>query len=1091
MRLLPFVAGILFSLSAFAQSLSLSRTYANAHGELGRSVWAIAQDKRGILYLATERGVIEYDGVQFKPLHTPPAYGIITDASGVLYVSCKDGIGQLVNDAKGVIHYQSLFQFKETVVKFEDVNMAISANKVLAVSYNAAVEYDRKKNKTTVYFPPSNQIFSHGFIRRDTSYTSIIPNGLYYLIDGKSMPAPFGDWFKNYHNGKMNASMPLRGDQRLLVFGSHLFRYSGKDAPPVPFKLSTNYMEESYMYSSLSLNEREKMITTLNNGAVLFDTSGTVLNTFTKRKGLPGNAIPNGWGDQNGNIWLGFEYNKTPLTKTETGNDMRVWNEHSGLKGNLLSSFQLGTSIYINSDFNLYVLEKGDNVKPLFDESDYYYTTNWIEFKTENAPSKLLGVLGELAVAEYKNGKMEIIYTNRDPIHMNQSKRFPNRLYVLEDKKFGYLSHIKNSWKYHEITKMPGAKSFIEDDDGSIWLSFYQKDRIARLSIHALGDSSKETLAYYHVGKEVPDPIRSIIPFQGQLLFLSDSAILQFNQKNNAFETWRGAGKKLYHLMLRSTVLHHDAHNDILYLASGNTITEVAKAKNGDTLYITNPYKRFENIGPIIGILVDRQGLLWVTGLDGVIRYDRSKDRKNYNQEYQCIIRSVVVGDNQLLFGGGLAGYEVRKLPTKLPFNFDKLNITYSAPFYDKEEEILYSHFLVGRDKTWSPWEKIPMKEYNDLREGPYTFQVKALNIYGKESQITAISFTILSPWYRTWWMYLLYVTGTFLFISMIWRWRTQSLRRRERELQELVRVRTVELVKTNEELKENQLNLMDANKRLEASEEELRQGNEELSTTNEHLLQMQKKLVEKEKMASLGQLTAGIAHEINNPINFISGGVQAMEQLYDELANLLSSTPSEEVERMKEEAKNLMTSINNGVFRTSAIIKSLRTFSSPVESLDSSGLVDVAESIQDALILLRDKAQKAHVNVQLSFGHTHGTKANASLLTQVFVNLIDNAIFALRSISTERIIRITTSESDSYLTIKVKDNAGSIPSDMINRIFEPFFTTKEVGAGTGLGLWICYSIIEKHSGSITVVSNPEQGTEFKIILPMGLPLIK
>jgi signal transduction histidine kinase len=183
------------------------------------------------------------------------------------------------------------------------------------------------------------------------------------------------------------------------------------------------------------------------------------------------------------------------------------------------------------------------------------------------------------------------------------------------------------------------------------------------------------------------------------------------------------------------------------------------------------------------------------------------------------------------------------------------------------------------------------------------------------------------------------------------------------------------------------------------------------------------------------------------------------------------------------------MNSINNGVFRTSAIVKSLRTFSSPVESIDDGGRVDVKDCVQDALTLLRDKLQKAHIIIRLNFGHSHGTKANASLLTQVFVNLIDNAVFALQKVSTERIISVHTSESNSYLVIKVKDNSGSIPPHIVNRIFDPFFTTKEVGAGTGLGLWICYSIIEKHSGSITVVSNPENGTEFKIMLPMG-PLL-
>ncbi|MBI3220896.1 MAG: GHKL domain-containing protein [Bacteroidetes bacterium] len=1090
MRLLFLVIGILTSLTSFAQSLSISRTYNNLGDELGRSVWGITQDKRGVIYLATERGVIEYDGVRFHPLDTPPAFGIISDSSGVIYVSCKDDFGQLVNDAKGVIHYQSLFHFNDPVTKFEEVHLSISANKVAVVSYKAALEYDRKKNTTTVYYPEPDLIFSSSFIQNDTIYTSVVSKGLYYLMNGKVNLAPYGDWFTKFHQGKMNTNLRLKGNERLLVFGPTIIRYAGKDAPPALFHLSTDFLKDSYLYSSFSVNDQEKIITTLNKGAVLFDTSGTVLNTFNDRKLLPGNAIPNGLTDHTGNNWFGFEFIKQPLVKTEAGRDIRLWNEYNGLEGNLLPFIQMNGKIYIATQYNLLEVDAGYNTKESITRSQNF-VTQWIAFKNKKSGSRLIAVSSEYSIKEYRNGKMEEIYTNFERVRISQSNVYPNRLYVMESSKFGYLELTDDTWKYHKLAKISNFISFAEDRDGTIWLIAQKKGLLARLEPNQSPGSKKETVRYFTAGREIPEVVHSMLSLNEQLLFISDKAIFQFNKKTNTFEAWRGAGKKLYNLLLHTTLIQKDTVNNMLHLVSNNKVISLTKDQKGDTLFITKPYQRFENIGKINSILVDHQGILWMTGNDGVLCYDRTKDKKNYDAEFQCLIRSVVVGNDSILSAGGLLGYELKNIKPVLPYNFNKLSISYAAPFFDKEEETLYSYFLIGRDQSWSVWEKNSVKEYNDLFEGKYTFQVKAMNIYGKESSISSITFTIQPPWYRTWWMYLSYAIVFGLLSSMVWRWRTQSLRNREKILQKIVQQRTTELVKTNHELQESHRLLVEVNKHLESSEEELKQGNEELSATNEHLMQMQKQLVEKEKMASLGQLTAGIAHEINNPINFISGGVQAMEQLYNELLSDLSKKRPEEIEEMKEEIKNLMGSINNGVFRTSAIIKSLRTFSSPVESIDELGRVDVKECALDALTLLRDKIQRTKIDVQLNFDHTHGTKANASLLTQVFVNLIDNAIYALQKITTDRVIQISTAELTGYLVIKVKDNAGSIPPGVIHRIFEPFYTTKEVGTGTGLGLWICYSIIEKHSGSITVVSNPENGTEFKIMLPIGLPLIK
>lgn len=274
----------------------------------------------------------------------------------------------------------------------------------------------------------------------------------------------------------------------------------------------------------------------------------------------------------------------------------------------------------------------------------------------------------------------------------------------------------------------------------------------------------------------------------------------------------------------------------------------------------------------------------------------------------------------------------------------------------------------------------------------------------------------------------------------------------------------------------------MITNQELETSREELQQSNDELLATNEYLKKTQRQLVESEKMASLGQLTAGIAHEINNPINFISGGVQAINSVTQEFIESNERTP-EKLESTIRDIQDLMASINNGVNRTASIISSLKTFTSPSEIIDT--YIDVKECVENSIVLLRRKLMDHDIDLTTHYHHQAKVLANSSQLSQVMINLLDNAIHALRDVNGPRRIEVKTSEQGRELLIQVKDNGLGIDENDLPHIFEPFFTTKEVGSGVGLGLSISYSIIEKHKGKITCVSTLRKGTEFTVSLPM------
>ncbi len=275
------------------------------------------------------------------------------------------------------------------------------------------------------------------------------------------------------------------------------------------------------------------------------------------------------------------------------------------------------------------------------------------------------------------------------------------------------------------------------------------------------------------------------------------------------------------------------------------------------------------------------------------------------------------------------------------------------------------------------------------------------------------------------------------------------------------------------------------------------------LQESNAHLKQTQTKLVNAEKMASLGQLTAGIAHEINNPINFITSNIQPLRRNIAEIVEVMQGYRSIEASKAKEqmaalklreeelgisesinELDEIIGSMAEGSSRTAEIVRGLRNFS----RLDEDDLkpTDLNEGIRSTLTLLGPQV-KDHVTITLDLMELPSVECYPGKLNQVFMNVITNAIHATKAMSGDRkpLIQISSHCTSGHAVICIRDNGTGMNAEVKTRIFDPFFTTKPVGEGTGLGLAIVYGIIEDHHGSITVESEVGEGSVFTIQIPL------
>lgn len=307
---------------------------------------------------------------------------------------------------------------------------------------------------------------------------------------------------------------------------------------------------------------------------------------------------------------------------------------------------------------------------------------------------------------------------------------------------------------------------------------------------------------------------------------------------------------------------------------------------------------------------------------------------------------------------------------------------------------------------------------------------------------------------------------------------------------------------------------LAELNTALQQSEAKQREKAKELKSTLRELKQTQTKLIHNEKMSSLGQLVAGVAHELNNPINFIAGNLRYAQEYANNLLSLVElysqhyPSPSADLESKIEEVEfdflrddfpKLMSSMKLGAERISKLVASLRNFSRLDES--DTKPVDIHEGIDNTLVILNNrfkaKPEQAGIQVVKEYGSLPLVECHASQLNQVFMNLIANGVDALedrdRSLSIEEAaanpstITIRTEQlGESEVVISIIDNALGMPEEIKEKIFDPFFTTKPVGKGTGLGLAISYQIVvEKHQGKFYCFSTPGVGTEFRIEIPL------
>jgi signal transduction histidine kinase len=399
----------------------------------------------------------------------------------------------------------------------------------------------------------------------------------------------------------------------------------------------------------------------------------------------------------------------------------------------------------------------------------------------------------------------------------------------------------------------------------------------------------------------------------------------------------------------------------------------------------------------------------------------------------------------------------------ELPYDQNSLSFSYASGDIFNRDQLTYRFILDGEDEDWNyAAVSTKTKNYYNLKPGDYTFKVAVRGFNNKWSIPDDLTFSINPPWWQTWWAYLLFF---FIFSAVVWSfvaYRSRWLQKENRLLEERVSHRTSQLKTKMDELKATQ-----------------------------------SQLIQSEKMASLGELTAGIAHEIQNPLNFVNNFSEVNTELIDEMEDEIKKGDYEEVLALSKDIKENQKKINHHGRRADAIVKGMlqhsRSSSNEKEPSNINAIVDEYLRLSYHGLRAKDKSFNATLNTDLD-----DTIGKINIVPQdigrVILNLITNAFHACIERSKEEkkkadtkyqpTVWVSTKRIGNTVEVAIRDNGNGVPDRVKDKIFQPFFTTKPSGEGTGLGLSLSYDIVKTHGGELRLDTKQGEGTTFTISLP-------
>lgn len=823
---------------------------------------------------------------------------------------------------------------------------------------------------------------------------------------------------------------------------------------------------------------------------VILDRDGRLRRIIDQDAGLPDQTARTAYSDREGALWLGLGAGiarvdiHSPISLFARGGINDVV-RHGGML--YATSSTTGTALYHLKPNPITGLS---SLQPLSSSAAAWALLPFQD-PAGKAPPQLLAATG-LGVMKIEGGTVTPALPSEEgqaqiAFSLLQSRTTPKRVFAGRSASVSSLRWENGQWLDEgRVPTNSNVFTLVEEADGTLWASD-RTDGVLRVTVPATGMRDAQVERFTE-----KDGLG-----QGEhRVFLADGQVFAIPWPTKDMLRWEPATSRFVtdnRFLL--PVNDPEAEARLRLLPNGDIWSQngsFAERRQGlfrrqpDGTYQLDeePFRGLSRFG-FFNILAEPDGNLWITGNDGLIRFDQ-RIKPAAPPPFAALVRRVSAGKDAVVFGGfTLDG----AAPLRLPYANNSLRFAFAAPTYGDEAGVTYRYYLEGADRDWSGWDKLKEANYSSLGPGAYRFRVQARTSAGRTGAEGVYSFTVLPPWYRSWWAYSVYAL---LLAGLIYA-ATRLLRRRvEAREQAKAALREAEL-RAETALREAELRADAAAAQAKSLQAE-NEAYQRLKATQEQLLVQ-------EKLASLGALTAGIAHEIKNPLNFVNNfadlSVELMDELREDIEKHKAAIPEkdyENIEALLDDLSGNAKKINEHGKRADGIVRSMLLHSRGQTGEHKP--TDINAMLEEYVNLtyhgMRAQDSSFNVTIERDFASDVGkVEAIPQDLSRVFLNLLNNACYAVND-KAQKIgngyvpkLRVKSVNLGDAIEVRIRDNGMGIPPEVRDKIFNPFFTTKPTGQGTGLGLSISQDIVvQEHGGQLEVETEPGEFTEFVVRLP-------
>jgi signal transduction histidine kinase/ligand-binding sensor domain-containing protein len=1035
-------------------------------GTGGQQIWSIGQDQKGYIHIGTSIGMLKYDSKNWNLLISP-IKGFNTNVraihrakSGILYYGSLGDFGFLSEDKVGNTIQTSLLHLLPEEIVFNDI---------WSIQELEGKIYFQAREAIFLYTPPSEQLpaslkiwkpdsmFMYSFAADGIFYVHQMDLGL-FRQNGSILELIPGSEFLGKNRVQVLLPFKKPGEFLVAAFSGGIFHFDGKNF--IPFRTAFDQLlNETRLYKAIKLSDSTYAMGILDQGLFIMDLEGKIISKFSAKNGLIDDSIYSLFLDMAGTLWVGTN---NGLSKIEISSPLTrfVSDEHD--LGSLLSLNALDDVLYIGGSSSVLYLDKTDGkIKKVTGIPN----SQIFDLKVDG--DQILS--SNVGIYAIKAGNSQIIRGTESfqILRILISEKHPG--YVFLSGSFGIqvLKRSPSSGSNYPLETIGGLAqieryiyTMEEDAEGDLWGGTQSGDlfRITWAKTASGNiDLNNSTVRQFVEKDGIPGLAGRVSKIRGKIFTSGINGFFYFDKTTDAFvrDPVFSFSDEVADINLDSYALQGDELGRVLI-----------DFKNERKLAIPNPDGSYSLQDFPINLFTGRvisafysepNGVIWLGSDQGLIRIDNQKSIRT-DIPFPVYFNRIIANSDTLNHA-----IQLEDDPRfEMPFKNNSIRFAYAAPFYIQEKLTKYQTFLEGFDQDWGKWEETSFREFTNLPHGTYKFKARAKNIYNSISDEITYEFIILPPWYATWWAYLLYFIGFGLLVFGLVKFQSGRLVAIEKERarqKELEHAREIELAYKN------------------------------LKATQDQLLQQ-------EKLASLGQLTAGIAHEIKNPLNFVNNFADVSMELIDDMREELANNNNAEALSLSEDIKNNLLKIHLHGTRADNIVKSMllhsRGGSGKIEPTDLNAMIQEFSNL--AFHGMRATKNPINVTITLNLEENIGKiPLYTDDFSRVILNLCNNAFDAMRDKlgSVENLTKkyspeltITTKSHAEGVELIFADNGPGIPEEIQDKILQPFFTTKKGTEGTGLGLSITHDIIKRHNGSLTINSQLGHGTQFIIFLP-------